>query len=156
MFKLSEKGAVPVLVLVSLLGVVAFVMFSSSADFKDKLFSQLYPNKPVSRAASEPISSPITPAPDITPPTVNITNPANGSTVRKSSTVDITASASDNAAVARVEFYVAGSLRCLDAAAPYSCSWNVPKQPRITYTITAKAYDSNGNIGSNSVNVTSK
>lgn len=155
MFILSEKGAVPVLVLVSLLGVVAFVMFSSSADFKDKLFSQLYPNKPVSRAASEPISSPIPPS-DTIPPTVNITNPANGSTVRKSSTVDITASASDNAAVARVEFYVAGSLRCLDAAAPYICSWSVPKQSRVAYTLTAKAYDSNGNIGSNSVNVTSK
>lgn len=155
MFKLSEKGAVPVLVLVSLLGVVAFVIFSSSADFKNKLFSQLYP-KPVSRAASEPISSPITPAPDITPPTVNITSPASGSTVRKGSTVNITANASDNVAVAKVEFYVAGSLRCLVAAAPYSCSWNVPKQTRITYTITAKAYDSAGNTGSNSVNVTSK
>lgn len=154
MFKLSEKGAVPVLVLVFLLGVVVFVMFSSSADFKNKLFAQLYP-KPVSRAVSEPISSP-TPPSDTTVPTVNITNPVNGSTVKKGSTVNITANASDNVAVSRVEFYIAGNIRCLDAAAPYTCSWNVPKQPRVTYNITAKAYDSSGNAGSNSVNVTSK
>src|SRR5439155_14642920 len=41
---------------------------------------------------------------DLTPPTTSITSPANGATV--SSTVTIQASASDNIAVTKVEFYV--------------------------------------------------
>ena len=153
MFKLSEKGAVPALVLIAALGLIAFLAVSSAAPFRDKLFP-----KPSSRAAtntlSGPISGPINP--DVVPPSVNITYPVNGSTVRKNSTVNITANASDNVAVARVEFYVGGNLLCLDAAAPYSCSWNVPKPPRVRYTVTAKANDTSGNSASSSVSVTSK
>lgn len=149
MIKLSEKGAIPVLLLIVAVGLVGFLLVSSAAPFKDKLFSQLYP-KSASFAVSDPIP------PDNIAPAVSITNPVNGSTVRKNSAVNITASASDNVAVSRVEFYVAGNLRCFDAAAPYSCSWNVPKQPRVSYTITAKAYDAAGNTGSSSVTVTSK
>lgn len=152
-----QKGAVPALVLIAAVGLIVFLAVSSSAPFKDKLFAQLFPKLP-SRAATDTftgsVSGPINP--DVVPPSVNITNPVNGSTIRKNSIVNITAEAFDNVAVARVEFYINDNLLCLDAAAPYSCSWNVPKRPRVKYTITAKAFDTSGNTASSSVSVTSK
>lgn len=155
----NQKGAVPVLILIAALGLVAFLVVSSSASFKDKLFAQLFPKRS-SYALSEPISGPISPSPTPTPdtvaPTVSITSPLNGATVRKNSTVTIQATASDNVAVSKVEFYVAGSLICTDTISSYSCSWRVPKQPRVTYSITATAYDTSGNTAKNSISVSSK
>jgi len=90
-------------------------------------------------------------------PTVSITSPTNGGTVSKRTNVTITASASDNNSVAKVEFYVNSKLQCTDTAPDYSCSWLVPNAPRKAYQIQAKAYDSAGNIGSSQVvTVTSK
>lgn len=158
---MNQKGTIPILVLISILGVVGFLIISSAAPFKEKLFAQLFP-KPASFAVSSPISEPIsptpipTPAPDITPPSVTITNPINGSTVRKNSTVNITANASDIVAVAKVEFYVSGSLLCTDTQTPYSCSWRVPKLPRITYPLSVQAYDTSGNTAQSNISVTSK
>ncbi|MDQ3668304.1 MAG: PQQ-dependent sugar dehydrogenase [Acidobacteriota bacterium] len=117
-------------------------------------------------AASHSISTPATnttytavfsaTAADTTPPTVSITNPAQGATVARKSTVTLTATAMDNVGVVRVEFYVNGSLRCTDLSAPYSCSWKVPNQPRKTHQIEAKAYDQAGNSASAVVQVTSR
>src|SRR5262249_49411890 len=50
--------------------------------------------------------------PDTTPPTVSITSPTNGATVSRGSTATITASATDNVKVSRVEFYINGALKC--------------------------------------------
>lgn len=154
MFSLNQKGVAPVFVLIAGFGLVAFFLLSSSAPFKDKLFAQLFP-KPVSQAASEPI-----PVPDTTPPIVSITNPQNGATVKKNSTVLIAAKASDNVAVSKVEFYIGDSLKCLvltpNSSGQYSCSWNVPKPARRTYSITAKAYDPSGNSAKQIINVTAR
>jgi hypothetical protein len=90
---------------------------------------------------------------DTTPPTVSITNPADGSSVKRNSTVTITASASDNVGVTKVEFYVDGSLKCTDSILPYGCSWKVPGKRNATYTIQAKAYDAAGNTKTHSVTV---
>ena len=59
-------------------------------------------------------------------PTVAITNPAINAIVARKSNVTITATATDNVGVTRVEFSVNGSLQCTDTAAPYSCVWRVP------------------------------
>lgn len=169
MYKLSQKGAIPLLVLIAAIGLIIFLGVSSSVDFKDKIFSQLFP-KPASRAASGPISEPIIPspsasasatpsptsAPDVTPPSVSITNPQNGSVVKKSSNVLITATALDNKGISKVEFSVNGLLLCTDTISPYSCSWNVGKQPRVKYNISAKAYDTSNNVSSHLISVTSK
>lgn len=42
----KEKGTVPVLVLLAAVGLIVFIVFSSSAGFKDKLFSRLFPKPP--------------------------------------------------------------------------------------------------------------
>lgn len=104
-----------------------------------------------------PTSTPSpTPTPDITAPSVTITNPADGGTVPKNSTITITADATDNVGVTRVDFFVNNVLLCQDTGAPYSCQWNVPKKPNITYTLKATAFDVAGNSATDTNIVTSR
>ena len=97
-----------------------------------------------------------TQAGDNIPPTVSITNPANGAIVARKSTVTITATASDNVGVTRVDFLVNGAVQCTDTTAPYSCNWRVPGAPNKTYQLQARAFDQAGNVGSAAVQVTSR
>ena len=90
---------------------------------------------------------------DTTPPTVAITNPADGATVVRKSTVSIAATATDNVGVVRVEFLINGNLQCTDTSAPYNCSWKVPNPMNRTYQIQARAFDLAGNSGSASISV---
>jgi hypothetical protein len=93
---------------------------------------------------------------DTTPPTVTLTQPADGSQVPRKSTVTMMATATDNVAVTLVEFYVSGSLTCTSTKAPYSCGWKVPGAHNRTYQLQAKAADAQGNVGiSTIVTVTS-
>ena len=80
---------------------------------------------------------------DTTLPTVSLTAPANNATV--SGTVTLTASASDNVGVTKVEFYDNGALLSASNVAPYSYSWNAAAAG--SHTLTAKAYDAAGNVG---------
>lgn len=83
--------------------------------------------------------------PDTTSPSTSITAPANGSTV--SGTVSITASASDNVGVTKVEIYVDSALQTTLTAAPYSYSWTTTSVANGSHSIVAKAYDAAGNVG---------
>jgi beta-lactamase superfamily II metal-dependent hydrolase len=85
-------------------------------------------------------------APDTEAPTTSITSPANGATV--SATTAVTASASDNVGVTKVEFYLDGVLKNTDTASPYSWSWDTTATANGTHSLTSKAYDAAGNIGS--------
>lgn len=90
---------------------------------------------------------------DTTAPTVAVSAPANGATV--SGTVTVSATASDNVGVTKVEFLVNGTVASTVTTAPYNYSWNTTTSANGTYTLTAKAYDAAGNIGqSTSVSVT--
>jgi hypothetical protein len=84
-------------------------------------------------------------APDTTPPTTSITAPANGATV--SGTVNVTASASDNVGVVKVEFYIDSVLKSTSTTSPYSFSWNTTTVANGSHTIFSKAYDAANNIG---------
>ena len=88
-------------------------------------------------------------------PTVSITNPADGAIVARKSTVTITATASDNVGVTRVEFLVNGTLQCTDTTVPYSCNWSVPNT-RTTHQLQARALDQAGNVGTANIQVTSR
>ncbi|XHF15159.1 Ig-like domain-containing protein [Archangium gephyra] len=81
---------------------------------------------------------------DTTPPTVNITAPANAATV--SGTVDVTASASDAVGVKKVEFYIDGSLADTSTAAPYVFTWNTAGVANGSHSLMAKAYDGANNV----------
>src|SRR5262249_26315051 len=90
---------------------------------------------------------------DTTPPTTSITAPADGAIV--SGTVSVTASATDDAGVTRVEFYLHNVLQATDTASPYSWSWNTTTSADGAHALTSKAYDAAGNVGtSTAVNVT--
>ncbi len=79
------------------------------------------------------------------PPSVSITSPANNSSV--SGTVSVTANASDNAGVVKVELYVNGVLTASDSSAPYLFAWDTAPLSVGSYTLSAKAYDAAGNVG---------
>jgi hypothetical protein len=83
---------------------------------------------------------------DTTPPTTSITAPANGATV--SGTVSVTASASDNVGVTKVEFYLDSVLKSTSTTSPYSWSFNTTTVANGSHTLQSKAYDAAGNIGS--------
>ncbi|HEX7774399.1 MAG TPA: PQQ-dependent sugar dehydrogenase [Pyrinomonadaceae bacterium] len=93
---------------------------------------------------------------DNIPPTVSITNPANGAIVARKSNVTITATASDNVGVTRVDFLVNGALQCSDTTAPYSCTWRVPAAMNKTYQLQARGFDQAGNVGTASIQVTAR
>ena len=93
---------------------------------------------------------------DNTAPTVSITNPANGAIVARKANLTITATASDNVGVTRVEFFVNGALQCTDTAAPYSCTWRVPASMNKTYQLQARAFDLAGNLGTSTIQVTAR
>ncbi len=90
---------------------------------------------------------------DTTTPTVSMTAPGTNSTL--SGTVTISATASDNVGVSKVEFYKDGALLYAGNVAPFSYSWNTMSVSNGSYSLLAKAYDNSGNIGqSSSVAVT--
>lgn len=101
-------------------------------------------NVPTSTNTPTPISS------DTKAPTVSITSPADGSSLARRSKFRITASASDESSISKVEFYVDGRLKCTDTSAAYSCIWRIPNTRGVTYTLTAKAFDTRGNFATSS------
>jgi chitinase len=97
-----------------------------------------------SAGAESPYSA-IVAVPELIPPTVSLTSPATNAAA--SGTVSVSASAADNVGVTSVEFYVNGVLQATDTATPYLYSWNTAALPSGPYTLTAKAYDAAGNVG---------
>lgn len=80
---------------------------------------------------------------DTTKPTVSITSPTSGAIV--SGKVNVTANASDNVALAKVDFMLDGAtLIGTDSSAPYSVSWDTSKLSGM-HTLTAVATDTAGN-----------
>jgi len=102
----------------------------------------------VNTAGIETPYSTIVTVPELIPPTVSVAAPAPGASV--SGTVSVSAEASDNDAVARVELYVDGALVSTVTSAPYLYSWNTSSLTAGAHTLAAKAYDRAGNLGESS------
>ena len=81
--------------------------------------------------------------PDTTPPTVGLTAPADGTTI--AGTVTISATASDDVAVASVDFLVGATVVGTDTTAPYSIAWDSTSVPDGAVSITARATDTSTN-----------
>lgn len=82
-------------------------------------------------------------------PVVHITSPVNGSTVKGSITVS--AEASDNVAVTRVEFYLDEKLIGTNTSPPHTMTLDTTSLGNNSHTITVKAYDGANNFGQDSV-----
>lgn len=87
-----------------------------------------------------------------TGPAVSIAAPAANAKVHGS--VPITAAASDDGAVTRVDIAVDGSVLASDTSRPYTATWNSTTATNASHTIQATAYDEAGNTASASTTVT--
>lgn len=87
--------------------------------------------------------------PDTTAPSVSLTAPTNGATVSGSS-VNISATASDDVGVSKVEFYINSSLVATDMTSTYGITWDSTGVANGSYTLTAKAYDAANNVTTSS------
>jgi len=88
--------------------------------------------------------SSVPPPSDTTPPTVSLTAPTNGATV--SGTVSITANATDNIAVQKVEFYRdSGVLLGIDTSTPFTYNWDTTTIGNGAHTVYAIATDTSVN-----------
>lgn len=86
---------------------------------------------------------------DTTPPTVSLTAPSNNATVN--GTVTVSASASDNIGVTKVEFYVDGTLRAAVNTVPYKYYWNSIAAGNGSHTLSVKAYDVTDNVSTSNL-----
>jgi subtilisin family serine protease len=124
---------------------------ASPATATQALLSNTTPNKVTSAGSGSPnrlLYSLFGAAPpgDTTPPTTSITSPANGATV--SGTVTVSANASDNVGVTRVELYADGTLVGSDTSSPYVVAWNTAAVSNGGHSLQTRAYDAAGNVGS--------
>ncbi len=89
---------------------------------------------------------------DITPPIVSIVSPVVGTTIGNS--VIVNSTASDNAKITKLEIYIDSSRKASNTnLESISYTWNSRKAARGSHTITVKAYDAAGNVGTSSVGV---
>jgi len=90
--------------------------------------------------AAQAAGTPPPPPADTQPPTVAFTAPGANAAIR--GTVNVSANASDNVAVAHVDFYDGVTLIGTDSSAPYSVPWTTSVDG--PHTLTATAYDTAG------------
>jgi len=83
-------------------------------------------------------------SPDVEPPTLTITSPANGYWSNGSS-ITINASASDNKGVDHVNFYNSTLGTITDYTSPYSATFDISSLPDGIHTFLVRAYDVVGN-----------
>ncbi len=89
--------------------------------------------------------------PGDSPPTVNITEPNDGDTV--SGAVSISADASDDLGINRVEFYIDGVLKYSDSAPPYGFTWDSTEVGDGSHDILAIAYDTSNQTATHKITV---
>jgi hypothetical protein len=95
-------------------------------------------------AGNRTTSAPITVTVDNAAPTVTVTAPAGGAPL--TGVIAVNADASDNGAVAGVQFLLDGApLGAEDTGAPYSTPWDTTAAANGSHTLTARARDAAGN-----------
>jgi len=131
---------------------------STTTSYTDKVAAGTYYYLVTAYDAAGNVSTPSNQAtgvsaPDTQPPSVTITAPVSGASV--AGTVSVTATASDNVAVASVQFQLDGNnLGAAITSAPYTYSWNTTTVTNGSHLLTAIATDTSGNQATSSENVT--
>lgn len=118
---------------------------NASHNFTAKAFDAAN-NSTTSASVAAIVNNIVSPPADTTSPAVTVTNPIAGSTV--SEAIALSASATDNVGVTKVEFYVDSNLVNTDSSAPYDFSLDTKTLTNGTHTMLAKAFDAAGNTRS--------
>ncbi len=80
----------------------------------------------------------------------NVPPTASASESGASGAITLSATATDNVGVTKVEFYVDGVLKGTDTTSPYSMALDSTTLANGSHTLVAKAYDAAGNVGTSS------
>ncbi len=123
---------------------IAAVLTQSAKDLGNSGWDPYYGFGRVDAAAAVALAAESS-AEDNEAPSVAIASPGADSTV--SGLVDVTASATDNLGVSRVELYVANQLVDTVTTAPYAFTWDSTQVADGPATLLAYAYDEAGNRG---------
>ena len=109
----------------------------------------VYPNVYVySGTSATPYNLALTYSGGTTPPPADTQAPTvSASESGTSGTITLSATASDNVGVTKVEFYVDGALKGSDTTSPYSMTLNSTTLSNGSHSLVAKAYDAAGNVG---------
>ncbi len=93
--------------------------------------------------------------PDTAPPTVTITSPVNGTTIPSKGNFAISANATDDRGVSRIDIlFDTKIIKSCSAVTACSANYQINKVPAGAHTITAKAVDQAGNSKTATVSVT--
>ncbi|MCK7533433.1 MAG: Ig-like domain-containing protein [Marinilabiliales bacterium] len=84
-------------------------------------------------------------------PSVSFTAAPAGPTYTSAQSVTLTAVATDNVGVSRVEFYDGATLKGTDTSTPFSFSWAITAADNGTHNWTARAYDAANNVRTSAV-----
>ena len=124
------------------------ILFTTAADLgtagRDNKFG--YGRVDAARAVAAARSA--QPPSDSQAPSVSITSPTGGSTVKGLASIQV--SASDNVGVARVDLKVNGGIVATDNSSPFVFSWDSTSVADGTVSFVAVAYDAAGNQASSS------
>lgn len=105
-------------------------------------------NKVTSAPVTVTVQNQILPPADTLAPSVSITSPANNSTISgKTKSVTINASATDNVGVAKMEVYINGTLTNTVMNSTINYTWDTSRLAKGSHTVSVKAYDAKGNVG---------
>jgi Bacterial Ig domain/Bacterial Ig-like domain (group 3) len=130
---------------------------SSSAPFTIVAQPKSVPEpEPTPEPTPEPEPAPEPePVVDTVAPVVTITSPADGSSIKKGRKLIITATATDETGVTRVDFASNGKVVCSDTTpGSWTCSWNVAKNSSDGgFDVMVTAYDAAGNSASRGISV---
>ncbi len=86
--------------------------------------------------------NPVNPCTGNTAPTVSLTAPTNGASFAAGASIGLTASATDNGTITKVDFYNGTTLIATDSIAPYTAT--ISNAAGGSYSLTAKATDNCG------------
>jgi hypothetical protein len=124
----------------------SFVDFFSGTLDEVRIYDRALSQAEVQADMNTPLGGSSPPG-DTTPPTVSMSAPAAGAVVSGTNQT-ISASASDTVGVVGVQFLLDGATFGVeDTTAPYSVAWNTTMVANGPYTLSARARDAAGNIG---------
>lgn len=127
---------------------VVDILKKNSDDLGTAGFDQYFGNGRINALRALAAAQNAIPVGDTAAPSVAISSPLGGTTVKGTTTVGV--SASDATGVTKVELFIDGSPIASSTTAPYSFSWDSTTVADGSHALVAYAHDAAGNVGKSS------